>query len=63
MLLFKLIFALLSAGYEVGLTENRVCLFGCASETTAQPVCWWCSVLCLSIFIAHIFLLTFYVKY
>lgn len=33
-----LLFALLSAGYEVGLTENRVCLFGCASETTAQPV-------------------------
>lgn len=48
--------ALLSAGYmrSVWLKTERVCMFGSVSETTAQPMCWWCSVFCLSVFTAHI---------
>ena len=40
-----------------------LCLFGSSSETTAQPICWWCSVVfSLSVFTAHVFLDNIYVR-
>lgn len=47
--------SLFSAGYMrlVWLNTEILCLFGSASETTAQPICWWCSVVCLLVLTAH----------